>query len=139
MRDGIVWILALVALPAGAAANSGQTGAAVEMLADSPSLSAAPEAAVAPSGLDLQIDQLPLPAPGALDERGAIAPGAPERYLGAEPQAADRGLSFGLEVRRYRAADHLARAIEPDEPGLHDNVERLIDRSALGLRGRYRF
>jgi len=138
MRDGIVWVLALVALPGAALANGGQTSAAVELLADSPSLSAAAEAAVAPSGLDLQIDPLPLPAPGAPDGPAAIAPRVPERYTGAEPQA-ERGLSVGLELRRYRWADHIARVAEPDEPGLQDNVERLIDRSALGLRGRYRF
>jgi hypothetical protein len=139
MRDGIGWIFALVALPAVAAADDVETVASLGGLADAASASAGGEAAAAPAGLDLQIDQLPLPAPAAPHAARAIAPSTPERYTGAEPQAAERGLSVGLELRRYRWADHIARVAEPDEPGLQDNVERLIDRSALGLRGRYRF
>lgn len=135
MRDGIGWIFALLALPGVAAANDVETVASLGSLADAASASAGAEAA-APAGLDLQIDRLPLPAPAAPH---AIAPSVPERYTAAEPQAAERGLSVGLELRRYRWADHVARVAEPDEPGLQDNVERLIDRSALGLRGRYRF
>jgi hypothetical protein len=137
MREGIVWILAVVALPGIAAANGVQPGAVIGSLADN--ASAGVEAAAAPSGLDLQIDALPVPAPGASNDARAIAPTRPERYSGAEPQAAERGLSFGLELRRRNAADNLARAGEPDESGLQDDLERLIDRSALGLRGKYRF
>lgn len=139
MRDGIVWILALAALPGIAAANGVQTGATVGTLVDDASVSTGGEAAVAPSGLDLHLDALPLPAEGAPNGAGAIAPKQPERYTGAEAQAAERGLSFGVELRRRNSADNLARAGEPDEPGLQDNLERLIDRSALGLRGMYRF
>ena len=138
MRDGIVWILALVVLPGVAAANGVQTGAALGILAENDSANAGVEAG-GPSGLDLHLDPLPLPAPEAPDGAAAIAPGTPERYSGAEPQAPDRGLSFGVELRRYRPADNIARVGEPDEPGLQDDFERLIDRSALGLRGKYRF
>ena len=141
MRDGIVWILALVALPGVALANDVQTGAAVGSLADTarPSAGAEAEARATSSGLDLHLDPLPLPAQVPADGPRAIAPNAPERHNGTEPQAADRGLSFGLELRRRNWADNLARAGEPDEPGLQDHLERLIDRSALGLRGKYRF
>lgn len=139
MRDGIVWILAVVALPGIAAANGVPPGAVIGSLADTANASAGVEAAAAPSGLDLQIDALPLAAPGASNDARAIAPTQPERYSGAEPQAAGRGLSFGVELRRRNTADNLARAGEPDESGLQDDLERLIDRSALGLRGKYRF
>jgi hypothetical protein len=137
MRDRIILILALMALPAVAEATDGERGAVVGTVAAA--ADAAAEAAAAPSTLDLNVDALPLPAQGAANGARALAPRAPERYAGADPQAAERGLSFGLELRQYRAADNIARVTEPDESGLQDNVERLIDRSAVGLRGKYRF
>ena len=33
----------------------------------------------------------------------------------------------------------LARQHEPEEPGLSGQLERLIERPAFGMRGRYRF
>ena len=139
MRDEIVLIFALLALPGIAAANGARPDAALWSVADNQGVSAGVDAAAAPTGLDLEIDPLPLPAQGASNGARAIAPARPERYTGAESQAADRGLSFGLELRRRNAADNLARVSEPDEPGLQDDLERLIDRSALGVRGKYRF
>jgi hypothetical protein len=139
MRDGIVWIFALLALPGIAAANGARPDAALGSLADNLGVSAGVDATAAPTGLDLEVDPLPPAAQGASNGARAIAPARPERYTGAESQASDRGLSFGLELRRRNASDNLARVAEPDEPGLQDDLERLIDRSGLGLRGRYRF
>ena len=57
----------------------------------------------------------------------------------AEPSVADRGLSFGFEVKPRSPMGALARQHEPEEPGLSGQFERLIERPAFGLRGRYRF
>ena len=38
-----------------------------------------------------------------------------------------------------RATDGLARNLEADQPGLQDDLERLMEHSTLGVRGIYRF
>jgi hypothetical protein len=57
----------------------------------------------------------------------------------AEPSVADRGLSFGFEVKPRTSIGALARQHEPEEPGLSGQLERLIERPSFGVRGRYRF
>ena len=92
----------------------------------------------APPDLDSWTDPTQLPAsPYAPD--GAGASGGDRADRDAEPSVADRGLSFGFEVKPRSPMGALARQHEPEEPGLSGQFERLIERPAFGLRGRYRF
>jgi hypothetical protein len=110
-----------------------------------------------PSELDLRIDPRQLPSlqdlsDGALAIDGDWMDGATgqhpdgmpgiegDRADGAAGQnAADRGLSFGLEVKPRTRMGALARQHEEQDPGLGGQLERLLERPAFGLRGRYRF
>jgi len=132
-------MLALLAMPAGAAADNA-TGAAGErsIAAGEAGSERAGSPVVAPSDLDLRLDPAPL-RPRQPSSSAAIAPERADRGAGAGRPGAERGLAFGLELRPLRSADSLARTGAADEPGLGDNFERLIDRSTLGLRGKYRF
>ena len=91
-----------------------------------------------PSDLD-SADQSDPAAGLALPPDGAGASGDDRADRDAEPSVADRGLSFGFEVKPRSPMGALARQHEAEEPGLGGQLERLIERPAFGLRGRYRF
>jgi hypothetical protein len=88
-----------------------------------------------PSEFDPGIDPAQLPA--SPDGARAIGDDQAGRY--AEPSVADRGLSFGFEVKPRNSMGALARQHEAEDPGLGGQLERLIERPAFGVRGRYRF
>ena len=135
MRHGLLWMLALLAMPAGAAADNA-TGPAGERSITAGAVGSGPAEppVVAASDLDLRLDPAPL-RPRQASSPAAIAPERADRGAAG----AERGLAFGLELRPLRSADSLARTGAADEPGIGDDFERLIDRSTLGLRGKYRF
>jgi hypothetical protein len=60
-----------------------------------------------------------------------------DRYT--EQDAADRGLSFGLEIKPRSRIGALARQDQAEDPSLGDQLERLLEQPVLGVRGRYRF
>ena len=84
------------------------------------------------------LDPTELPASQEPSPR-AIAPGAADRQVEADPHATERGLSFGVEVRPRTQFGSRARQEAADAPGLQDDAERLMERSTIGVRGRYRF
>ena len=140
MRVKSFWMVVLLGLPAIAMAD-GAWGAAGEQAGPDgePSIEGSEPPAVDPAGLDLRIDPSELPAQVPSTGLAGPGPARADHHLGAERSATDRGLSFGFEVQRRGRVDSPARTSESDEPGLQDNLERLIDRSAIGLRGTYRF
>jgi hypothetical protein len=108
-----------------------------------------------PSELDLRIDPGQLPSLRELPD-GALEGDWADRAIGPYPygmpgieddgtdgdakrSAADRGLSFGLEVKPRTRMGSLARQHEEQDPGLEGQLERLLERPAFGVRGRYRF
>ena len=91
-----------------------------------------------PSDLDLWLDAARLPSPQR-PPAGAQAAAGERTDPATAPQPADRGLSFGLEVTPRSPIGALARQHEPEAPGLGAQLERLIERPAFGVRGRYRF
>lgn len=135
MRHSVLWALVLLVLPGVAAAEGVRTDAVAEALHD-----AVPGATSdASSALDLSIDPTLLPGDGMWGGASPIEGAPVQRYTDSASGDDERGLSFGLEVKPRRATDGLARNAETDQPGLEDNVERLIEHSTLGLRGTYRF
>jgi hypothetical protein len=92
----------------------------------------------APSELDPVINSAQLPA-SANPPEGTRASGSDQAGHDAEPSVADRGLSFGFEVKPRSSIGALARQHEAEDPGLGGQLERLIERPAFGVRGRYRF
>jgi hypothetical protein len=140
MRHGFFWMLLVLVLPQVAAAE-GAIGAAGPPVF--PGVEAAIEGAempatTSPLNLDLRIDPAPLP-PAQQPPYGAppIQSGWADRD--AELDAADRGLSFGLEIKSRSRIGALARQGEPGDSGLDDQLQTLIERPVFGLRGRYRF
>ena len=138
MRRGLLWSLVLLGLPQVAAAD-GPIGAAGPPVF--PGIEAAIERAEAPPadalpGLDLRIDPTPLPP---AQPYGAPTVGTDRADDNAEQDAADRGLSFGLEVKPRSRIGALARQHETEDSGLDGQLDRLIEQPVLGLRGRYRF
>jgi hypothetical protein len=91
----------------------------------------------APSELDSWSKPTQVPAAADLPE-GTRASGDAEAG-DADPSVADRGLSFGFEVKPRSSMGALARQHEAEDPGLDGQLERLIERPSFGLRGRYRF
>jgi hypothetical protein len=91
--------------------------------------------AAVPSELDLRINPTQLPASPA----GTRAGGGDLTGREAQSSVADRGLSFGFEVKPRTSMGALARQHETEDPGLGGQLERLIERPAFGVRGRYRF
>jgi hypothetical protein len=71
------------------------------------------------------------------DGASAIEAEWADRYT--EQDAADRGLSFGLEIKPRSRIGALARQDQAEDPSLGNQLERLIEQPVLGFRGRYRF
>jgi hypothetical protein len=137
MRLGMLWRIGLL----GVAVASGATGAAADpaLPGDAPPVERAETPAASAPSLDLRID------PGQLLSRDLpagprqIDPEPAERYTGADEHASDRGLSFGLELKPRSPIGSLARQDDVEDPSLTDQLEKVIERPALSLRGRYRF
>lgn len=141
MRHSVLWTLALLGLP-GVALADGTTGPAAEQIlpGGEPAIERTETSTpTSPPALDLRLDPTQLPS-AQVPPNGprAIRADRAERP-GAEEHAADRGLSFGVEVKPRSRVDSLAREDETDAPGLEDDLQRLIDKGTLGVRGRYRF
>ncbi len=132
MRHAVLWMVVLAGLP-GVAHADGDAPGAID-----PAASVEAELLVSPA-LDLRLDARELPAPALPPGQPAIEAAPSDHYGSAVPPTDDRGLSFGVEVQAHGAADRRALAAQPDEPGLQDDIERLIEHSTLGLRGTYRF
>jgi hypothetical protein len=134
------WTLLLLGLPQVAAAE-GAIGAGATPIfpAAAPGIEQAEAPAIiAAPGLDLRFDRMQLPAA----EHGAYGVPALESDWAdsdVELDAADRGLSFGLEVKPRSRMGALARQDEDEDAGLGDQLQRLIEQPVLGVRGRYRF
>ena len=157
-RMRMLWTVVLLGLPQVAVAESALGAGSAPLF---PNGNAADERAAAspadpPSDLDLRIDPRQLPSAqelpdGALGIEGDWPDGAaePDAGIGIEKdpaddaagrRAADRGLSFGLEVQPRSRMGALARQHEArDDPSLGAQLERLIEQPVLGVRGRYRF
>ena len=142
MRHSVFWTLILLGLPGVALAEETTSPAAGQI---SPGNEPAVErtetpAPALPPALDLSIDPTQLPSwHDRPSGRVTIGADRGQRYLGTAPDAADRGLSFGVEVKPRSRVGSMAREDEADAPGLEDNLQRLMDRGTLGVRGRYRF
>ena len=140
MRRGLLWPLILLCLPGFAFAEGTSSpvveqgpsdhGPAIER-ADTP-------ASPSPPALDLRIDPTQLPS-GQAVPAGPRAFQSDKAQLGAGQDATDRGLSFSVELKPRSRFGSLARDSAPDTSGLEDDLERLIEKGALGVRGRYRF
>jgi hypothetical protein len=141
MRRRMWWTLLLLGLPRLAAADGASPAAAP----GTPDLQSGIEsvetpAAHPPPGLDLHLDPAGVPPAQELPTvPHAIAPGTADRQVDVEPHAAERGLSFGVELRPRSQFGNRARQDAADAPGLRDDAERLMERSTIGVRGRYRF
>ena len=140
MRHGVLWTLLLLSLPPVAAVD-GTIGAVAEPLVPGGELALEPHETPAPSfpsSLDLRIDPPALPAA----EEPAYDASAIEHHWADsyfEEDAADRGLSFGLEVKPRSRVGALARKDDTEDSGLDGQIERLMERPVFELRGRYRF
>jgi hypothetical protein len=141
MRHDIIWMLALLGLTH-LAAGAGAAGSTNGLLPAEPeaAVKGAAPAAEAPPTLDLRI----VPRQPRLAPVKPIAPNAfpaerHDRFGPPQENAAEQGLSFGLEVRRRPQFERRALPNEEDAPGLRDDVERVIEHSTLGVRGTYRF
>jgi hypothetical protein len=141
MRHQIIWVLAVLALPGVAAAEGVQADTADYAGTDlGMQLGESRVERDTPPALDLQVDPSQLPAQDLAPGSSPLDAGSAAGVGAAGPPPADRGLSFGLELKPHRyAVDGLARNSAVDQPGLQDDVERLIEHSTLGLRGTYRF
>jgi hypothetical protein len=132
------WTLLLLGLPRLAAADGASPAAEPSTPDLQPGIeSAETPAAIPPPGLDLHLD--PTEVPPSQELPHAIPPGSADRQVEADPHAAERGLSFGVELRPRSQFGNRARQDAADAPGLRDDAERLMERSAVGIRGRYRF
>lgn len=141
MRHGVWWTLVLLGLP-GIAVADGATGAAAKAIppGSQPRIERAETpAAIPPPALDLRFDPTQLPSRAPSIGPRTIGTDRVNRSPGAVPDATDRGLSFGVEVQPRSRIGNLARENEANDPGLEDDLQRLIDRATLGVRGRYRF
>jgi hypothetical protein len=140
MRHAILWTVVLLGLPQVAAAD-GASGAAVPPVF--PGVESAIERAGTPASpaspsLDLRFNPAQLP-PAQHPPSGTPDIQGDWSDRGTEQDAADRGLSFGLEVKQRSRMGALARQQEAEDPDLGGQLERLLERPVVGLRGRYRF
>jgi hypothetical protein len=139
MHHAFFWTLLVLGLPQVAAAGAAIGMAAEPMVAGGgAALERAEAPGSSPTGLDLRIDTMLLRfAQDSPDGASAIEAEWADRYT--EQDAADRGLSFGLEIKPRSRIGALARQDQAEDPSLGDQLERLIEQPVLGFRGRYRF
>lgn len=126
-------LLAVSFAAAGAAAAAEELlpGGALEPTESSTATSSPP--------LDLHIDTRDLLSlGGASSGADALAADRAERYSRAEPES-DRGLSFDFEVKPRSPLGRLARQSDIQDPTLTDQLQKVIEQPAFGVRGRYRF
>jgi hypothetical protein len=137
MRLGVLWRIGLL----GVAVAGGAAGAAAgqALPGNDPAVERAESADASPSALDLRIDPAPLLSRDLPAGPRTIDPAPADRYTGADEQSPDRGLSFGLELKPRSPIGSLARQDDVEDPSLTDQLEKVIERPALSLRGRYRF
>ena len=139
MRHTMWWILVLLGLPRLAAADGGSPAAAPSAPEREPGIESIEKPGAMPApGLDLHLDPTEVPA-SPQPAPPALAPGIADRQVEVDAPAGERGLSFGVEVRPRSQFGTRARQEATDAPGLQDDAERLIERSTIGVRGRYRF
>lgn len=130
MRCFVFAALFLLGLPQAAFAAALDAWGEPVFADNTPAIGAA--LSVAPAlGLD-PIDgvQPPVPPRPAHDAERA------DRGVVADREPADRGLSFGFEIRPRTPFGALARKDDAEE---RDQLDKLIERPVFGLRGRYRF
>jgi hypothetical protein len=139
MRCGIWCILLLLGPPQAALADvaSGAVPPVFPGVEQAIERAETPDPAAAPS-LDLRIDPAPM-SPAQPRPYGAPGQSSDRTSLGNDDDAADRGFSFGLEVKPRTRLGALARRNQPGDSGLDEQLENLIERPVFGLRGRYRF
>jgi hypothetical protein len=141
MCHAVFWILLVLGLPQVAAAAAATDVAAEPVFpGGEPAIERVETPATATPGLDLRIDAKQLwfaqdPSDGA---SASAAEGANRDVGGYEPHA-DRGLSFGLEIKPRSRIGALAREDGGEDSGLDDQLQKLIEHPVLGVRGRYRF
>jgi hypothetical protein len=137
MRLGMLWRIGLL----GVAVAGGATGAGAgqALPGDDPAIEPAETADASPPALDLSIDPAQLLTRDLPAGPRRIDPEPADRYTGADEHASDRGLSFGLELKPRSQIGSLARQDDVEDPSLTDQLEKVIERPALSLRGRYRF
>ena len=135
MRHGFFCMLLVLALPQVAAAEGAiGAGAAPIFPGGAPAI----ERAEARPGLDLRVAAMQLRfAQDSADAPTAIEAEWADRDTGQD--VADRGLSFGFEVKPRSRMGALARQDGGEDSGLGDQLQRLIEHPTFGLRGRYRF
>jgi hypothetical protein len=138
MSRAVLWTLVLLGLPQVAAAAAIGVAAEPMVAVGGAPLERAEAPASSPPGLDLRIKPAPLP-PSQHRPYGAAAIESDWADRVTEQDAAGRGLSFGLEVKPRSRIGALARQDEAEDPGIGDQLQRLIERPVFGLRGRYRF
>jgi hypothetical protein len=122
----------LLALPS--AARAEQTGAPV--LPEIKPATATGPFAHAGLGLDLSFD----PAVAAVEDLAPFAP-RPDAASPA-PHVEEKRFSLGLDIRnRGEIGSPAARAtaLQPGPPTLAEKVEGIVERSAIGVTGTYRF
>lgn len=142
MHLRVLWTLVLLGLPRLAAADGATDWAAEPIPLDSHAvIEGAETPAVVPSSeLDLRFDPMQLPlSQNPPTHAHAIEAKRADRYTGADQPPADRGLSFDVEVRPRSQTGNLARKDDVEDPGLSDQIQKVIERPAIGVRGRYRF
>ena len=142
MRRRMWWIILLLGLPHVAVADNETRPAAEQLLPGGALETERTEAAVPadPPTLDLRIDSTNLLAPGnAPESPPAIASERSDHYTSADQHTSDRGLSFGFEIRPRSTVGNLARKNDVQDPTLTDQLQKVIERPAFGVRGRYRF
>jgi hypothetical protein len=138
MRRRIWLILILLGLPHVAAADTAGRVAA-QAFADHEAALPRGERSAASFSPALDLQFVP-PQPPPLQPSATVSPerqADPADHSRADPAAGS--LSFGLELQRRRAPESRAWVDDENVPGLQDDIERLIDRSTLGVRGTYRF
>jgi hypothetical protein len=126
----------------GVAVAGWATGVAADQVVsgNEPVIERAETPAASPPPLDLRIDPSQLPSPPTSSSGPhTIKAGPADRYTGAEEHSPDRGLSFGLELKPRSSIGRLARRDAVEDPSLTDQLQKIIERPALSLRGRYRF
>jgi hypothetical protein len=141
MRRMMWWTLLVLGLPRLAAADGASPAAEPSTPDRKPGLeNVEAPAAVPPPELDFGLDPTQLPgAQNPPPHPRAIEPARADRDAGGAQPTAERGLSVGVEIRPRSQFGNRAREEAADAPGLRDDAERLMERSTIGVRGRYRF